>query len=181
MEERAVTKTDHRLFLKHFLPTEPVLKAYLLAATGDMHAADDLLQEVSSVLWEKLDQYDEQRPFRPWALGVARLEVLKWRQRLARSREVLSAEALGALADTAAESAEEIDERLVHLRRCVERLQAKTRHLLRLRYWQALPIRQVAERLGRSVAAIEMALVRARRRLRRCVERRLDKAGAGPS
>ena len=53
-----MAKTDHRTFLKHFLPTAHVLKAYLLAATGDMHAADDLLQEVSSVLWEKLDQYE---------------------------------------------------------------------------------------------------------------------------
>lgn len=176
-----MTKTDHRLFLRHFLPTEHVLKAYLLAATGDMHAADDLLQEVSSVLWEKLGQYDDQRPFRLWALGVARLEVLKWRQRLARSREILSEEAVGALADAAADHAGEIDERLVHLRRCVEKLHEKTRQLLRLRYWQALPIRQMAERLGRSVAAIGMALVRARRRLRRCVETRLGKMGGGPS
>ena len=172
-----MTEVDHRRFLRHFLPAESVLKAYLLAATGDMHAADDLLQEVSSVLWEKFGQYDEQRPFRPWALGVARLEVLKWRQRLARSRETLSAETVGVLADAAAEHGGEIDERLVHLRQCVEGLKERTREVLRLRYWRALPIRQVAERLGKSVAAIEMTLVRARRGLRRCVEKKLARTG----
>lgn len=168
-----MTQADHRRFLSEFLPAEPLLRSYLLAATGDMHAADDLLQEVSSVLWEKIDQYDEARPFRFWALGIARLEVLKWRQRLARSRETLSPDTLTALADTAADMAPEIDERLVLLRRCVERLQEKTRQILRLRYWQRLPIRQVAGQVGKSVAAIEMVLVRARRSLRECVERRL--------
>lgn len=169
---------DHRLFLRHFLATEAVLRSYLLAATGDMHAADDLLQEVSSVLWEKFGQYDASRPFGRWALGIARLEVLKWRQRLARSREVLSEETVRMLADTVAEEAGEVDERKTHLRRCLEKVQQRTRQVLELRYWQALPIKQIAERLGKSVAAIEMVLVRARRALRRCVERRLRQAGA---
>ena len=176
-----MTETDHRLFLKHFLPAETLLKAYLLSATGDMHAADDLLQRAASVLWEKFDRYDEGRPFPPWALGVARLEVLKWRRQGARSGEVLSAEALDALADTAAGHAAEVDERLVHLRRCVEGLREATRRMLRLRYWKALPIGQIAQRLGKSVAAIEMALVRARRGLRECVEKKLARAGGGAS
>jgi len=63
-----MVRVNHRLFLKHFLREENVLRAYLLAAAGNVHTADDLLQEVSSVLWEKFDQYDENRPFRNWAL-----------------------------------------------------------------------------------------------------------------
>ena len=174
-----MTASDHRLYLKHFLAAESVLKAYLLAATGDMHAADDLLQAVASVLWEKFDQYDQSRPFQPWALGIGRLEVLKWRQGLARSREVLSAEAMDVLMDAATEHAGEIDERLTHLRRCVEALKERTRRVLRLRYWKALSIRQVADRLGKSVAAIEMALTRVRRGLRECVEKKLSRATRG--
>ncbi len=174
-----MAKMNHRLFLKHFLREESVLKAYLLTATGDMHAADDLLQEVSSVLWEKFEQYDDERPFRNWALGIARLETLKWRQRLARSRETLSPDLLQTLADTAAECAGELDDRAVHLRQCVAGLKQKTRRVLRLRYWEARSIRQVAQELDKSVASIEMLLVRARRQLRQCVERKL--AGAGGS
>ena len=176
-----MSKTDHRLFLKLFLPAEAVLKAYLLSATGDMRTADDLLQEVSSVLWEKFDRYDPSRPFRPWALGVARLEVLKWRQGLARNREVLSTEAVEALMDTAAEHAGEVDERLVHLRDCVKAVSGTTRRMLQLRYWKVLGVPQVAEQLGKSAAAIEMALVRARRSLRKCVEGKLARARGGAS
>jgi len=176
-----MTQPDHSLFMKHFLAAEPVMKAYLLSATGDMHTADELLGEVSSVLWEKFDSYDADRPFRPWALGVARIEVLKWRQSLARKREALSPEALAALADTAAECSAEVDERLVHLRDCLEGLNEPTRRVLRLRYWRALRIRQVAAQLGKSIAAVEMTLVRARRALRDCVEGKLTRAGGGAS
>lgn len=174
-----MTKANHRLFLEHFLPVDSALRAYLLAATGDMHAADDLLQEVSSVLWEKFEKYDGSRPFEGWAIGIARMEVLKWRQRLARSREVLSPEAVEGLADMAADLKVEIDDRAIHLRRCVAGLKEKTRNLLNLRYWKALPIQRIAEDLGKNVAAIEMALVRVRRQLRECVERRLRNPEGG--
>ena len=176
-----MTETDHRLFLKHFLPAEAVLKAYLLAATGDIHAADDLLQEVSSVLWEKFGQYDRGRPFRHWAMGIARLEILKWRQSLGRSREVLSAQVVDALAETASEHAGEADERLRHLRDCLDALAGKTRQLVQLRFGRLLAIRQVAEQLGKSVAAVEMALVRARRGLRTCIESKLSGTKGGGS
>jgi len=174
-----MTQPDHSLFMRHFLAAEPVMKAYLLSVAGDMHTADELLGGVSSVLWEKFGSYDVERPFCPWALGVARIEVLKWRQALARKREVLSPEALAALADTAAECAAEVDDRLIHLRGCVEGLSEPARRVLRLRYWRALRIRQVAEQLGKSVAAVEMTLVRARRALRDCIEGKLAASRGG--
>jgi len=172
---------DHRIFMKHFLAAEAVLKAYLLSASGDMNSADELLGEVSSVLWEKFDRYDPARPFRPWALGVARLEVLKWRQSLARKREVLSPEAIDALADTADKCAAELDERLIHLRSCLESIGAATRKVLRLRYWRRLRVSQIAEQVGKSTAAVEMTLVRARRGLRDCVEGKAAGSSGGGS
>ena len=176
-----MTQSDHRIFMKHFLAAEAVLKAYLLSASGDMNTADELLGEVSSVLWEKFDSYDSARPFHPWALGVARLEVLKWRQSLARKREVLSPEAIDALADTAGEFAEELDDRLIHLRSCLEAVSASTRRVLRLRYWRRLRVSQIAEQVGRSTGAIEMTLTRARRGLRNCVEGKLAGSAGGGS
>ena len=81
-------------FLAEFLRVERLLAAHLVSATGDVHAAEDLLQAVASILWEKRAEYDVSRPFAAWALGVANLEVLKWRQRAARSREALSEDSM---------------------------------------------------------------------------------------
>jgi RNA polymerase sigma-70 factor (ECF subfamily) len=167
---------QHRQFLKHFLVAHAPLKAYLTASTGNATEADDLLQEVSSVLWEKFAHYDPSRPFLPWALGVARLEVLKRREALARTRRALSGKALEALAETAGEAAGDLEERRSHLRSCVEGLAQETREVVRLRYLESLPIADLAARVGKNVGAIEMTLVRARRALRECVERKLAEA-----
>ena len=56
--------------------------------------AAEVVQVVSVKLWEKWEIYDKERPFLPWAMRFAYLEILKWRQRLARERLVFSDELL---------------------------------------------------------------------------------------
>lgn len=168
---------DHRRFLKHFLEEQGVLKAYLISATSDLHVADDLLQEVSSALWESFSDYDESRPFRPWALGVARNMVLRWRRQQGRLRSVLSDEMVRLLADVADSEGEGADLRRAHLRGCLENLGDHLREVLRLRYLEGTAIPELAHRVRKTVAAVEMILVRGRRALRECVERKLHEAG----
>ena len=59
------------------------------------------------------------------------------------------------------------------LRVCVGDLPARSQQALQLRYQDALPIAAMSPRLGLSVAGVESLLVRVRRLLRACVERRL--------
>lgn len=172
-----VAGMDHRRFLKHFLEEQGVLKAYLVSATSDLHAADDLLQEVSSALWENFSDYDESRPFRPWALGVARNMVLRWRRQKGRHRSVLSDETVRLLADVADAEGDGADLRRAHLRGCLENLGEHLREVLRLRYLEGAAIPELAHRVRKTVAAVEMILVRGRRALRDCVERKLQEAG----
>lgn len=162
-------------FLGRFLREERLLAAYLLGATGNVHASEDLLQTVARILWEKLPDYDQGRPFGAWALGVAHLEVLKWRQEAARSREVLSADAMRILSDTAARHAEEADERLYFLAGCLQGLGDSARRVVEMKYGQGRSIREIADCLKKSVAAIEMILVRSRRALRDCIQRKMSR------
>jgi RNA polymerase sigma-70 factor (ECF subfamily) len=179
LEDAGGPKPDHRLFLSLFLQEQPVLQAYLMAAVGHQSTADELLQEVSSVLWETLPRYDQSRPFRAWALGVARLQVLKWRQARARDRLVLSEQVLESLAQTAEACADDLDRRRAPLKDCLGFLDGKLRDLVHLRYFENLAVAQIAERLGRTVAAIEMALVRLRKSLRQCVEGKIQRTESG--
>jgi RNA polymerase sigma-70 factor (ECF subfamily) len=167
---------DRQLFLQGFLRQERLLAAYLLSATGDLHAAEDLLQGVARILWEKLAEYDESRPFGAWALGIARLEVLKWRQQAARSREVVSEDAMRLLAETASEDAGQLDERYYFLAECLKALGATARRVLELKYAQGRKIADISACLEKSVPAVEMILVRSRRSLRACVERKMSQA-----
>ena len=163
---------DHGQFLERFLKEESRLRAFLLAATGSAEAMDDLLQSTAKVLLLKWGEFYAERPFGPWAMGVARLEALKWRQRIARSREVLSEEGVERLSEAAEELAPEEDRRHRYLVDCVESLRAEHRDILNMRYGQGLKALLIAERLGKSVPAMKMILVRIRKVLRDCIERK---------
>lgn len=166
-------RADREQFLDVYLRDQGILRAYLLSATGNLHEAEDLLQEVSRVLWADFEKYDPERPFRAWAIGVARLQVLKWRQGKARRRETLTPETLEALAGAAVEVAEEAEERRAHLQDCLDRLGRWMREVVRLRYLDGMPLDQIARRVGKSFAAVGMALMRSRLALRECVNRKV--------
>ncbi len=68
----------------------------LLAGQPDVA---DVLQETNRVLWRKADAYDPARPFLPWALTIARFEVLAHRKRQSRDRLVFDDGLLGQIAE----------------------------------------------------------------------------------
>jgi RNA polymerase sigma-70 factor (ECF subfamily) len=171
---------DHRRFLQKFVAHERLLTGYLLAATGNFHEAEDLLQEVSVALWESFDRYDESRPFQAWALGIARHKVQNWREQKGRARSGLSLEFLDLLGTAQREASDQLSERRPLLQRCVDALPAHLREMVELRYQEGLSLESIAGRLERTVGAIQVALVRVRRVLRECVDRKLaEAAGAG--
>jgi len=126
---------EHSDFITLFLKEELLLRSFLLASTGNVHESDDLFQSVARVLWEKFADYDPSRPFRGWALGVARLEVLKWRQSKARSREVLSPDALSQVAEAAEEGGSWADGLSEFLRGCLAKLKSTARQVMELKYF----------------------------------------------
>ncbi|MEZ6087346.1 MAG: sigma factor-like helix-turn-helix DNA-binding protein [Pirellulaceae bacterium] len=63
------------------------------------------------------------------------------------------------------------------LQECLQALSPKSREIVRLRYFDDLNISQVAERLGSTAGAMRIALMRIRRQLANCVERRLQVGG----
>ena len=169
----------HQEFVKAFLYEQRRLSAYLLGATGDVHAAEDLLQTVARILWEKLADYDPTRPFGAWATGIAQLEVLKWRQQAARSREVLSEDSMRLLAETAVRHGDEVNQRYYFLADCLKALGDSARGVLEMKYAQGWRIGDIAQRLRKSTPAVEMLLVRSRRTLRDCIQRKISRAEGG--
>lgn len=169
---------NHERYLQEFLKVQSALRGYVLAAIRDPNEMDDIIQEIATRMWERFGDYDESRPFAAWAMGFARLQILKRKQRLARSRELFSEEVVKLLADTAAECAEEIDDRRSYLRLCMRKLDKNVRRILKMRYEESLTISQIAGRLKRSVKALEVLLVRIRKSLRSCIQREVADANA---
>jgi RNA polymerase sigma-70 factor (ECF subfamily) len=165
-------------FLELYRPHQGALRAYFIAATRDPHETEDLLQRVSLAMYDRFDRFETDRPFVNWAMGFARTEVLKWRRDRARSREMLSGQTLELLA-AATEQQPKLSSRVMDLlEECLGNLSSKTQQLIHLRYGQDMAIAEVADSIDKKVGATEMALVRARRALRRCIQERLQVAKA---
>ena len=65
---------------------QPAVANYVHALVRDRGAAQDVLQETALVIFRRFADYDGQRPFLAWALGIARFQVLGIQRDAARSR-----------------------------------------------------------------------------------------------
>jgi RNA polymerase sigma-70 factor, ECF subfamily len=171
---RVQTNTDNQeQFTRMWTEAQPILAGYLYAVVPDFQEAEDLLQAVAVILLRKFPEYDPQRPFVGWAIGIAKREVLMARRRHARNRLFYQADLLERLADTCEELTPELEERSRALRECVRTLQGRAAELLRLRYQECLKFDVIAARVGMAAVAVRVMLSRTRAALRDCVERKL--------
>jgi RNA polymerase sigma-70 factor (ECF subfamily) len=152
---------------------QPFVAAYINSLVSDFHRAEDVLQQVAVILVRKFDQYDPTHPFLPWALGIARRELLKQQRERARDRHVFSDDFAEQLSATYEEMAGQFDGYRQTLSDCFKELDARAKDAINLRYSHDLSPAAVAERLMVTPGAARVLLHRARNSLRQCIQRRL--------
>jgi RNA polymerase sigma-70 factor (ECF subfamily) len=148
-------------------------RIYAFIATLLPHPADveDVYQQTCLALWKKRDLFDPDRDFYPWACGFAKLEVFK-HLRHDRGRVPLSDSMLETLGRE--EVADPRSEALrAALDRCLEKLAAPQRDLLRQCYEGGRQIKEIAPEMAISAAALTMRLQRIRLAVVKCVDRAL--------
>ncbi len=157
-----------------WLSAKPVVRAYLLAATGNGHDAEELLARVALAVVAKAGDFDPAKPFGPWAMGMAKIEVLRFRRDHARNRLCFGEAALAALETAFAKIEAEADPRLAALTECLKLLAGKAGEAIRLTYVQGLAGAQAAQQMGIAAGHFFVLLSRARTQLRRCIEAKLS-------
>ena len=83
------------------------------------------------------------------------------------------------LADAAEQHADETDERYYFLAGCLQELGVTARRVVEMKYSQGCRIAEIADCLKKSVASVEMILVRSRRALRNCIQRKMSQTAVG--
>lgn len=165
----------HRVFLREFTASEAAVRGFVRRLVPARADADDLMQDISVVLWEKFDTFRDDGNFRAWAFGVARYEVLAWRRDRGRDRLVLDEKVVEMLCD----EAESVEPRLARqreaLERCIVEVAPEQRDLLLRAYEPGARIAGLAQESGRTEPGFYQWLYRIRKLLLDCIRRNLAK------
>ena len=175
-----VEKGEHERFTELWTEVQPVVSHFIHAIVRDSAAAKDVLQSTALTLLRKFSDYDPKRRFLPWAMTIAKFEVLAHRRDHARSLVRFDSELIEQLTESWAEFAPAISEEAAALQVCVGKLPERARNVVRLRYVEDLNSVQIAARLDREPGNVRVMLQRIREQLRDCVRRQLKVEGGAP-
>ncbi len=179
--ERA-KKGEYIAFEQLVLMFQGRVRAFFAVRLRDSSLVDDLSQDVFLRAFERLHAFDTSRPFYPWLKGIAQ-NILRnefRKSRPFRLQDVMDAdEVLSVLEKAALEQADLLDQAAPEadifqaLRECVDRLKGSSAQMVNDRYYGRLSLDDVSRRIGKSVKAVSVSLVRIRRSLRECIEHKL--------
>ena len=163
---------QRQIVLQLFVRHQPRIKGFIVALVGDFAATEDVLQETFLVVQQKAGEFDVGSNFLAWVFQIARFQVLKHRTQRQRAGRRFSEATLDALA-ASAPTDERDDSRQELLKACVEKLAPQARRIVELFYQHEHPPQEIARLMDWSAAAVSVALSRARKVLRECIEQRL--------
>ena len=147
------------------------VSAALVARPDDVW---DVVQETNVAIISHLKDYQPDRPFLPWALGIARNKVLdyrrkQWRDKLVFDETLLDAYAQAAVA--AASDEESYARRVQHLMACIDKLSPPQRDLIKRHYLEGLPLVKIANEQKKGESAVRMTVLRIRQAIADCMRR----------
>lgn len=160
-----------------WMRAQPAVGAFVRSGVRDMHDVEEILQEIAATVVSKFEDYDPNRPFTTWVLGIARLKVLEFLRKQSTDRHVFDSDTLVLLANAHEQTASDYSPRKEALAVCLDQLKGRARQVIDMRYLREMKSALIAERLGMSRNAVFILLHRTRMILSKCIERRLASKG----
>ena len=165
-------------FLRLLAEHEAAIRAFLRAILSLKSDADEAFQLTTITLWEKFEEYDRSRDFKPWAFGIAKYKALGLMRDRKRERLVFGDELVARLADEAVASEDRFLTQQEALDGCLRKLPEPLRDLVLTAYTNGNRIDELAKDLGQTPLALYKKLHRIRRTLLECVNQTLDQEEA---
>ena len=157
-------------YARRLLASQPRLRAYVRSMVFNPGDVDDLLQDVATIGWEKFAEYDRDRTFDSWLLGVARYRVLQYFETQKKRPNALSEQTLKELESVAFNASENANELQEALERCLTKLAKDDYDLVSKRYESGATNRSVAKKLDLSESKISRSLNRIYAQLLLCIK-----------
>jgi len=143
----------------------PAMLAYAIRRTGPTEDAADIVADIFTTAWRRLDQVPAAPADRLWLYGVAQ-RVVAGRRRSARRLRSLTSRLRAEQTVAAPQLPGGRDPARDHLIAALDRLSPAEREVLQLVLWEQLSHAEAAEVLGCSANAVAIRVHRAKTRLR---------------
>ena len=151
------------------------LSAYVHTLVPLWQDAEDILQNTKLRLWQQFDTYRRDADFGAWAIAVSNYMVRTYRKTNQRKRVCFSDDLLEKISQLAPRMAVDLQEdRASALLECMKTLSEVARLLLRRFCRDGQRIKDIAAECGQKPSTTRMALLRTRRTLFACVQKRLQ-------
>ncbi|MBF0196186.1 MAG: sigma-70 family RNA polymerase sigma factor [Planctomycetes bacterium] len=162
-------------FLKLFLKHENALRAFARSLLPDWSSVDDVLQESSLVMWEKLDQLHSEDGFLPWGKVIVRFKSMNYLQKLKSHKKVFGSKLLDLLADEATMISDQgMSEHRDALEQCLEDFSPKDKELVFAPYRNRGGIKHIAKILQKTENALYKKMGRLRESLALCIRGKVE-------
>ena len=157
-------------YARRLLASQPRLRAYVRSMVYNAGDVDDILQDVATIGWERFGDYDRDRAFDSWLLGVARNRVLQYFESQKKRPNCLSPETLAQLESVAFRDSDQAGELQEALESCLSKLAREDYDLVSMRYESGATNRSVAKKLDVSDSKISRGLNRIYAQLLLCIK-----------
>lgn len=161
-------------FVQLFAQSQYEIHSYVLALVHNWTDADDVMQTTSIILWRKFEQFEPGTDFVAWACRIAKFEVQNFRRVKGRDRLFFDDTLLESLSNLRLSIGEQLQTEREFVDDCLAKLEPADRDLIHRCYGpRSVLAKDVAVELGRPINTVYKALIRIRRALYECVQRRL--------
>lgn len=150
------------------------VKAYIHASVLNAHDREDVLQSTVQYLIEHFAEYDPQRPFIAWAIGIARYRVLDYRQKQSIRRRELGGDALQMVTDAFIDHFDDFEPRSDALRQCLQMLSQKQLRIVSRKYYDGASHEVIASEFDMKPNTVSVMIRRVRLALAKCIEARME-------
>jgi RNA polymerase sigma factor (sigma-70 family) len=170
----ASRRGEHEAFGRLVARYQDVVRAVSYGATGDPGLSEDVAQETFIAAWRQLDRLRDTMRLRSWLCGIARNLARKARKRRRREDLVDTDDQVAPDGNPFDDAARGEVERVV--REALAKVPDAYREVLVLYYSEDRSIREVADALGVSEAAVMQRMSRGRRYLADSVEQLVERS-----
>jgi len=167
-------KDRNQKFLGLFIFNQKRIFAFIQALVLRRSDAEDIMQETIMAMWQMFDEFDPESNFAAWGMQIARFRILKYRKERLKFGLQLREKAFLRILNNIEKVMEDQDERLSAMEICLKKLTDSDDKLLRMRYQEGLSIKNVAEKLNRSVHGMYKVMARIHTMLQLCIRRTLS-------